>query len=81
MSTGSTTTRMIDSTEFTVAVAWGLVLVGVAGPLLLECLRHFSGGYFLFGCVFGVTGLPVAGLSLWKAATNLEAARRRTGSV
>lgn len=81
MSAGSTTARLVDSTEFTVAVAWGLVLVGVAGPLLFECLRHFSGGRLLFGCVFGLAAIPVAGLCLWKAATNLGAARRRTGSV
>lgn len=75
MGGGAATARLVDSSVFTVAFAWGLVLVGVGGPLLAECLRHLSDGHVLFGCTFGVAALLVGGLCLWRIGAALRGVR------
>lgn len=67
--------HIVDSEEFSVAFAWGLVLLGVGGPLFAECHRHFSDGHVLFGCTFGVAALLVGGLCLWRIKAALGDAR------
>jgi len=80
MGGGAVTARLVDSSAFTVAFAWGLVFLGVGGPLLAECHRHLADGHVLFGCTFGVAALLVGGLCLWRiwaalGGAHLEVAR------
>lgn len=74
--TGRRLARLVDDESFTLAYAWGLVLVAVGVPLLAECLGHLAGGRVLVGCAIGAVGLPLAGLSLWHLRRNLVRARR-----
>lgn len=63
--------QFVGSEAFAVAFAWGLVLVGVGGPLLVECHQHLSDGHVLFGCTFGVAALLVGGICLWRIGAAL----------
>jgi len=67
----------IGSEEFTVAVASLLTLIGLAAPLLLTCYHHLSNGILEVACSFGLLGLVVTGVSVWKLSTSLRRARHR----
>ena len=67
--------QFVDSEAFTVAFAWGLVFVGVGGPLLAECHRHLADGHVVFGCTFGVAALLAGGLCLWRIGAALRGGR------
>lgn len=64
--------ELVDSPEFTVAFAWGLVFLGVAVPLLLLCVRHVLAGEPLAACAIAVVSLPLAGVCFQQARTNLQ---------
>lgn len=75
-SRGLRVAALVDSPEFTVAFAWGLVFLGVAVPLLWLCVRHVLSGEPLTACVIGGVSLPLAGVCLQQAWTNLESRHR-----
>lgn len=71
--------ELVDSPEFTVAFAWGLVFLGVAVPLLLVCVRHLLTGEPLAACAIAAVSLPLAGVCLQQARTNLQPRDRIEG--
>lgn len=71
--------RVVDTEAFTLAVAWGLVLVAVGLPLAGVCVEHLAAGRLLAACAVGAVALPVAGLSGRQAAGQLRRASRAAG--
>lgn len=78
-SRGRRVAELVDSPEFTVAFAWGLVFLGVVVPLLWRCVRHVLAGEPLAACAIAAVSFPLAGLCFQQARSTLQPGIRARG--